>query len=116
MKAAAFEPGFLQLATESQRVAYEIANRSSASAKFPLRLCEAGLFSPYAKQAAGHGCLKAAMQTSFSGVGVEDGILSFSQMIQRYGSTKIFRDGAEVNVIFISDVHAPGVSSEKCCR
>jgi hypothetical protein len=107
------EPGFLRLTAQAQLEAFKASPSVSPTlaARWSKDLCDEGFFSPYALHPAGYSCLEAAMQTSFQGVGVEDGILSFSQMIERLGTTKLFRDGAEVNVVFISDVHAPGMSS-----
>jgi hypothetical protein len=109
----ALEPGYLDFARASQFAAFEAANPTLAASNFPIGFCDQGMFSPYDKNANGDLCLDAVMQTSFTPVIVEDGIYSFLHMIKLAGATPLFREDAEVNVIFISDVQAPGVKVAK---
>jgi hypothetical protein len=56
-------------------------------------------------------CLVAHTQLSAEVVGAEAGLTAFSQLLERT-SGHLFRDGADVNVVFVSDTHDPGVSPE----
>ena len=52
-------------------------------------------------------CLEAHPQVGLTVVGVEAGLTAFSQLLD--SETFAFREGAAVNVIFVSDTHDPGV-------
>lgn len=99
------EPGFLELVTaESIRQFRGCAGaRADYVAKYALDGCEQGWFGPFDQNAAGQRCFSAALQNSFSPIGCEAGLLALEQMLQRNEGRSVFRKGAAVNVIFVSD-------------
>lgn len=104
-----YDPGFLKF-IDAGSVAFAKVNiKTPLDNRYLTPLCASGFFSPYDKHADGHYCIEAAMQTSFIGTGVEDGLLSTYQFFKKPSNKDVFRKGAELHVIFISDVHAPGV-------
>jgi hypothetical protein len=56
----------------------------------------------------GNYCLTAALQSTYSAVGAEAGILAYEQLLLKNADEPVFRQGSLVNVIFVSDTHHPG--------
>jgi hypothetical protein len=102
------EPGFLSLVDREGIERYR-AHRRKGSARFALDGCDAW-FAPSDTNAAGFPCLVAHTQVAGRGVLVEAGLTAFDQMLWKQAGTPIFRDGAAVNVIFVSDTQDPGVA------
>jgi hypothetical protein len=106
-----YEPGYLNFTRDYSIERARDNNPKFDQDKFSLALCTKSKFSPYATHPDGHLCLDAAMQTSFIGIGVEDGLTAIYQLMIKRGATVSFRPGSEVHIIFISDIHAPGVGN-----
>ena len=66
---------------------------------------------PGQKSPDGHYCLQAAIQSSYSCTGAEAGITAFEQLLLKHQGQNLFRQGALVNVIFVSDTHDPGINN-----
>lgn len=94
--------GYLKLVDKSQ-----IAN-SNRSNKIKGNFPGCGpWFTPREKDASGNYCLVSASQFTLPGIGIEAGISSFQRMVKA-AQKGLFREGALVNVIFVSDTHEPG--------
>lgn len=103
----AFDPGFLGLVSEARIQAYADRTTPEIAARFPLTGCDAW-FEPTARNGEGQPCLLAHTQIGQTGVGVEAGLVAFRQLMEG-AEAPIFRPGAAVNVIFVSDTHDPGI-------
>ena len=99
------EPGFLELVNNSgmQRFKSCAGNRSDYVAKYSMEACDSGWFDPFAVNSKGERCFSAALQNPFHVVVCEAGLLAVEQMIKRQGDKPLFRNGAAVNIIFVSD-------------
>ena len=99
------EPGFLELidAKSFRRFRGCSGLRSDYAAKYALDACEEKWFEPFAVNNQGQRCFSAALQNSFAPVGCEAGLLALEQILIRNAGTSLFREGAAVNVIFVSD-------------
>lgn len=77
---------------------------------FPRQGCNKSWFAPTDVGADGMPCLTAALQLAPVCTGVEAGITSLQHMLKKATTEgrKIFRDGAIINVIFVSDTHDSG--------
>ena len=109
----AAEPGFLELVTAQSISDYQALN-TEYNTEWQLGGCDSGWFNPDEKSADGNYCLTAATQASMSCLGAEAGLHAVKQLIakNRANGTTMFRDGAVVNVIFVSDTHDPGTPSQ----
>lgn len=103
----AFDPGFLGLVSEDRIQAYVDHASPEIAERFPMRGCDAW-FDPAARNDAGQPCLLAHTQIGSTGVGVEAGLIAFRQLVER-AEAPLFRPGAAVNVVFVSDTHDPGI-------
>jgi hypothetical protein len=108
-------PGHLQLVNsqtiqtflEIPKSETDLSNRS-----FPLSGCTQNWFSPNETNSRNESCLSSAMQTPLYSTGVEAGAVSLFQMIELFSQkqSRLFREKANVNIIFISDTHEPGAN------
>lgn len=111
--------GFLTTVTKSSIAQFRGANQV---AQFPGCEDENGLgwFDPQEKDAAGNYCLESAVNFNLKGLGIEAGISSFKGFIENNknypGGKPAFREGAAVNIIFVSDTHGPGVNNGGAVR
>lgn len=101
------EPGFLDFVDKDSIQKYRNTNSSSAM-NFQLDGCDKKWFSPSDLNDRGMPCLTAATQIALRGVGAEAGITAYEQLILKHKETPLFREGALLNVIFVSDTHDPG--------
>lgn len=85
------------------------ADGSHARDQFSEPGCSAW-FDPSDKNENGVSCFTANSQIVLQGLGQEAGVVSLFQLLKRHTleGSKLFRDGAIVNVIFVSDTHDPG--------
>jgi hypothetical protein len=101
------EPGFLNLISAVALKSFAaIAGSSFVDSQYPLAMCDKEWFLPEDKNSSGISCLRASFQSVFAGVGVEAGLTAALQMVTKNPS--LFRTGAQVHVIFISDTQDPG--------
>ena len=104
------EPGFLSFYTSKARAALANKNPNIVASKYPIAGCENEWFSPDETNDAGELCIEAAFQSANTCTNTEAGILAFIQLLDKNKGKALFRDGAIVNVIFISDTHDPGIN------
>lgn len=104
------EPSFLQFVNKARIQMYKSSVPAKA-ALWPLNGCDNEWFAPTEVDSEGRPCLDAALQSTFSGLGVEAGIHAFHQLLMKRGTTPTFRDEALVNIIFVSDTHDPGTNA-----
>lgn len=99
------EPGFLKLIDQPAIAAFKNNTAIAASHrnKYAIDGCDQGWFGPYATNSQGHRCFQAALQNPFTAVGCEPGLLAAHQFIEISAADSLFRDGAAVNIVFISD-------------
>jgi hypothetical protein len=105
---AAKAPGFMGLVDSDKLAAY-----TRAFPKLQEVLPEPGCsawFAPGETNSNGVPCLVAHAQVDLQGVVAEAGLTAFKQLVENHEGS-LFRGGANVNVIFISDTHDPGVPS-----
>jgi hypothetical protein len=99
------EPGFLSLMSETARTNFRNAN-SEMGSRLPEPMCLQEWFKPSDKNSAGKTCLSAAVQSAFTGVGVEAGLVAVSQILDK--RKQLFRVNSNVHVVFVSDTQDPG--------
>jgi hypothetical protein len=104
------DPGFGHLVTGA-RIRDYVTAMPRGRRTFAQPGCKGGWFSPNATSPRGVSCLEAHTQVSLAVVGVEAGITAFSQILD--SESFAFREGAAVNVIFVSDTHDPGIDISK---
>lgn len=75
--------------------------------------CGDGWFAPTDTLSDGTPCLQAVTTFPLYASNAEAGLIAFKQMLLRQGDQPLFRQGAEVNVVFISDTHDPGLPEGK---
>ena len=103
------EPGFLKLVDKASVDTWKSKEiPKDITDQFPLQACKQGWFGPSAVNDQGESCFLAASQISKISVGAEAGITSFRQFLQK--NPGIFKADSNVNVIFVSDTHDPGIS------
>ncbi|MFK7826595.1 MAG: hypothetical protein AB8G05_20815 [Oligoflexales bacterium] len=109
------EPGFLSLVDYDSYLEYISSQVVPQNMKdrWALPPCTEQWFSPTQTHQDGHYCFEAASQISASALAVEAGIKSFEQLLKKNQMTPLFRDGAIVNVIFVSDTHDPGRNTDQ---
>jgi hypothetical protein len=108
----AFDPGFLGL-VDGERVARYRALMPEIADQFAVDGCDSAWFKPTDVNGAGVPCIVAHTQTGMRDVRVEAGLTALKQMLLRDGDEPLFRPGAAVNVIFVSDTHDPGANPNK---
>jgi len=108
------EPGFLDLVNASAIKDWRTcrSNAKQSAAAYSLSGCVSGWFEPFEKNANHERCFDAALQNPFSAVKCEAGLLALKQFLQRKRAYPVFRDGALVTVVFISDEQVGCVSAE----
>ncbi|TNE91180.1 MAG: hypothetical protein EP330_05920 [Deltaproteobacteria bacterium] len=106
-----FDPGFGGLVTQRRIADYKQLLPQRHKHRFGLRGCEDGWFTPDEKSRTGVYCLEAHTQVGLQGTGVEAGLTAFAQLLDTEDFA--FREGAAVNVIFVSDTHDPGVRPDR---
>jgi hypothetical protein len=100
-------PGFLRLVDDYgiERLNRMIVDRGAEPLEY--QGC-ASWFSPKEKNAQGVPCLLAHTQLALRRSVAEAGLVAFRQLLLKHRSAPVFREGAAVNVIFVSDTHGPG--------
>lgn len=101
-----YDPGFLRLVDDKALSTYRtrVPKRSDM---FPMSGCEAW-FTPTEVNADGVPCIVAHTQIGMTATTTEAGLTSFKQILEKSREEPLFRRGAAVNVIFVSDTHDPG--------
>jgi len=107
-RVAAAEPGFARLVSEESLAAAreQLSDDERYAHQFDLPGCDAW-FAPGELASDGTPCLVSHTQILEAPTGVEAGLLSFGQLALR--DKELFRPGAAVNVVFVSDTHGPGL-------
>jgi len=101
------EPGFIDFVDKASIVNYK-AKVSTQANNWPIIGCNKKWFAPTDKDEMGNFCFTGATQSTNSSLNAEAGIHAFSQLFQKFKGKPLFRTGARVNVIFVSDTHDPG--------
>lgn len=99
------EPGFLSFMSETARANFRTANAAMGD-RLPEPMCLAEWFKPDDKNNNGKTCLSAAIQTPFTGVGVEAGLVAVSQILDK--RRQVFRMNSNAHIVFVSDTQDPG--------
>lgn len=104
------EPGFGRLVDAESIRRYRSLATPEVAARFAQDGCDAW-FAPTDTNAAGVPCLVAHTQIGLAPVRAEAGLTALSQLLERSARNgrPVFRPGAAVNVIFVSDTHDPGL-------
>jgi hypothetical protein len=100
-------PGFLRLLSGSSIERFRATAPDDIVERFNDEGC-ARWFTPDATNAQGTPCLLAHTQVALVGSRVEAGLHAFKQLLMKREGRALFRPGAAVNVIFVSDTHDPG--------
>ena len=101
------EPGFLDFVDAASIKNYKDNVAAGFTRPWALDGCKEKWFSPGDKNENGDSCLTAA--TQFSGrASLEAGITAYEHLLLKHKDNKLFRKGALLNVIFVSDTHDPG--------
>jgi hypothetical protein len=105
------QPGFIKLVSRASLDAFRSSNPTE-SAKMTLQGC-GEWFTPAEKDGQNESCLLGATQAALLATGVEAGTVTLRQLAEATASKgqRLFREGALVNVIFISDTHDAGYPS-----
>ena len=103
---AKFEPGFMALVSEDRIEDYRNAVPGKVN-KWKMDGCSEW-FDPDEKNGDGDSCLTAHTQQTYHCTGAEAGGTALFQFMAKQGNDSTFRDGAIVNIIFVSDTHDPG--------
>jgi hypothetical protein len=101
-------PGFRELVSRESIAAFRTATTPDIAVAYPLEGCSAW-FSPGERNAAGVPCLTAHTQIPLVTLHAEAGLTAVAQLLARNLPRPVFRPGASVNVIFVSDTHDPGL-------
>ena len=104
------EPGFLAFVDKAAIDHFRTANPAMAG-NWSIDGCTGPWFAPDATNGNGQYCIEAATQASLSCLGAEAGITAFEQLLKKHAGRRLFRQGAQVNVIFVSDTHDPGINN-----
>ena len=102
------EPGFLDFVNKAAIDKFKAASTNVLAKKWDIDGCGDKWFKPNAKNANGDSCFKAHTQSSNHGVGCEQGISAVAQLFEKNKGKALFRKGALLNFIFVSDTHDPG--------
>ncbi len=106
---AMLDPGFQGL-VDAERIERARQLPSPFGERFGLDGC-AAWFAPTDLNPQGLSCLVAHTQSPLVSLHVEAGLTALMQLLER--GEPIFRPGAAVNVIFVSDTHDPGVGEAR---
>lgn len=103
------QPGFLRLVSRAGVDSFRTSYPSSAG-QFPVKGCASSWFTPEMKDEGGVPCLVGAAQIAQLATGIEAGVTSFKQLLQKAGmqDAKLFRKDVALTVIFVSDTHDAG--------
>ncbi|MCB9693634.1 MAG: hypothetical protein H6736_17615 [Alphaproteobacteria bacterium] len=106
---ARFSPGFLKLVSEE---GFAAARNKVPGMERKLRHpgCDAW-FRPGDTNVEGLPCMVAHTQTAMAAYQAEAGLVAVDQWLDKNAGTPVFRPGASVNVVFVSDTHDPGLPS-----
>lgn len=97
------DPGFQKLVQGRDIAAWKrMANADAETA------CD-GWFAPGDKLSDGTPCLQAVTELPLYKANAEAGLLAVKQLLQSQGDEPLFRDGASVNIVIVSDTHDPGL-------
>lgn len=102
-----YDPGFLGFVDAARVRRLRVHAPAEVASAYPEEACE-GWFSPQDTNAEGVPCLQANTQVALAESRVEAGLLAFKQLLLAQPEP-VFRDGAAVNVVFVSDTHDPGL-------
>lgn len=98
------EPGFLSVIDAAAVTKFQSCPGVGTHANaYSIPVCDQGWFSPGQENQAGQRCFTAALQSPFTGVGCEAGLLSVYQAIKKAGDKPFFRADSAVNITFMSD-------------
>lgn len=102
------QPGFIKLVSRASLDAFRASNPKE-SANMNLEGC-GDWFAPAEKDRQNESCLVGATQAALLATGVEAGTVTLRQLAEVTAAKgqRLFREGALVNVIFISDTHDAG--------
>lgn len=103
------DPGFTQLVS-ADSIAWQ---REHGDDKMRRRFKAKGCgewFAPDEVGPDGRKCIVAHTQISLGVVAAEAGLTALKQLLERNRGEAIFRPGASVNIVFVSDTHDPGVN------
>jgi hypothetical protein len=103
------DPGFLRLVDRRGIQVYRRMANEDVAKRFSADGCEAW-FGPTDLNEGGIPCIVAHTQIGLTAVDAESGLTALFQMLQKHQGSALFRRGAAVNVIFVSDTHDPGLS------
>jgi hypothetical protein len=101
-------PGFQELVSRDSIAIFRTATTPELAATFALDGCDRW-FAPGDHNAAGVPCLTAHTQIPLVSLRAEAGMTALAQFVARNLPQSVFRPGASVNVIFVSDTHDPGM-------
>lgn len=106
------QPGFIRLINGNSIQNFR-SKRPNLAGQFPHAGCNETWLRPNDVNSQGQNCLVAHSQVASIGIGVEAGTISLQQLAIRYrlANTRLFREGALVNIVFVSDTHEPGVET-----
>lgn len=107
-RSARLAPGFAGLVT-AERLATYVQRFPKMKERMPEPGC-AAWFGPDDVNSNGVPCLVAHAQVDLQPVVAEAGLTALKQLLLR-SDGPVFRAGANVNVVFISDTHDPGIAS-----
>lgn len=107
-----FEPGFLDFVDQTSIVNFR-DNVSNRAGDYTIDGCNDKWFKPTDTNDDGIPCITAATQSAFSPLRVEAGITAYEQLILKNKDEPIFRDGALLNVIYVTDTHDPGANEQE---
>lgn len=105
------DPGFTQFVSRDS-IAWQ---KEHADARTRKRFEAAGCdewFAPGDVSADGTKCIVAHTQIALGTVVAEAGLTAVKQLLDRNRGEAIFRPGAAVNIVFVSDTHDPGVGGK----
>jgi hypothetical protein len=102
-------PGYLSLVNK-ERVDGYLTDQSNHASYFPKKACNNEWFFPNEQNIDNQYCLDAASQLAPICTGIEAGLVSLEQVLKRHtlNGKRLFREGAFVNIILVSDTHEPG--------
>lgn len=100
------EPGFLSFVSSAQvNLFRSVPNNPQANA-YPQPVCADEWFGPTSTNSNGQRCLSVALQNPYTATVCEAGMTALSQILDK--RSRIFREGAFAQIIFISDAQDPG--------
>jgi len=103
------DPGFLRLVDRRGIQVYRRMAGEAVGKRFAADGC-APWFAPTDNNNLGIPCIVAHTQIGLTAVDTEAGLTALFQMLEKHRGRALFRRGAAVNVVFVSDTHDPGLS------